>query len=113
MISKNLKQFIKKEGVVLANKYGKGYSEREIAMSRTIKLNEEVGELCSEILASFGGQRKRSNSDRHSKECLEGEFADVVIVVLLLAEAMSVDINKSLKEKINKLKKRYEQEYKN
>ena len=113
MISKELLKFINEESEVLAKKYGKGYTKREVVMSKTIKLNEEVGELCSEILANFGNQRKRLEKDKHNKQAMEGEFADTLIVTLLLAKSLDVDINKSLKNKINKLKKRYEQEYRN
>ncbi len=106
MISEKMLGFINEEKKVLSTKYGKGYSKREIKMARTIKLNEEVGELCSEVLASLGQQRQRKNLTKHNRASLEEEFADTIIVTLLLARDFNVDINKSIKNKINKLKKK-------
>ena len=113
MISKKLLKFVDSSEQIISKKYGEGFTEREITMTRAIKLNEEIGELCSEILATLGQQRRRKEKSRHSKEALAGEFADVLIVVLMLAKRLDVDVNKSMADKINKLKKRYEKEYRN
>lgn len=83
------------------NKNGNGTQE---IFARTIKLGEEYGELCDEILASVGDQRKDKLNGPHE---LEGEFADVVIVTFLLAKAMNVDMPKALKEKIEKIKTKH------
>ena len=55
-----LLNFIKRESQRLVEKFGLGLSERERILSRAVKLNEEVGELCSEILASQNDQRKKT-----------------------------------------------------
>jgi NTP pyrophosphatase (non-canonical NTP hydrolase) len=72
--------------------------------ARTIKLGEEYGELCDEILASAGDQRKDKLDKPHE---LEGEFADVVIVAFLLAKAMNVDMQEALQEKIVKIRTKH------
>ena len=112
MLSQELLEFISTENNILHKKYSQGYSKREEVMARTIKMTEEIGELSSEVLANFGNQRKRSNKNKHTSEHLEGEFADVLITTLLLADTMGIDTNKSLKDKITKLKLRYAEEYK-
>lgn len=78
-------------------------TERERIYARVIKLGEEYGELCDEVLASAGDQRKDKLAKEHD---LEGEFADVVIVAFLLAKTMRVDMGKALQNKIEKIKKR-------
>lgn len=72
--------------------------------ARTIKLGEEYGELCDEVLASAGDQRKDKLDE--SRE-LEGEFADVVITTFLLAKAMNVDMSEALSMKIKKIQEKH------
>lgn len=79
-------------------------SERERIFVRTIKLGEEFGELCDEVLAAAGDQRKDKLGESHD---LEGEFADVVIVTFLLAKAMKVDMGEALSKKIEKIKEKH------
>ena len=79
---------------------------RERILARAVKLNEEVGELCSEVLASSGDQRKEKLAN-HNEQTLQAEFADVVITTLLLAKSMNVDIQKALEVKIEAINKRY------
>ncbi len=105
---KELLEFIDLENKRLTERYSdKSLKEREVILARTVKLNEELGELCSEVLASYWWQRKEK-LDKHSKESLEHEFADVIITTLLLAKTMDVDIKKALTKKIEKINKRYE-----
>ena len=103
---KDLLKFIEIEDGRLKKYYG-GYSDQEKRiLARTVKLTEELGELCNEILAHISFQRKQK-LDNH-KENLPEEFADVIITTLLLAKAMNIDIEKALKKKIEKVNKRYE-----
>ncbi len=105
---KELLQFIKTESERLINNYGQGLSSREIILSRTVKLNEEVGELCAEILALDNNQRKEKLLKMKEEDNLPNELADVVITTLLLAEVLDIDIKTALGNKIKKIKKRYE-----
>ena len=103
---KDLLKFIEIEDERLKKYYG-GYSNQEKRiLARTVKLTEELGELCNEVLAHNSLQRKQK-LDNHDKENLLEEFADVIITALLLAKAMNVDIEKALEKKIKKVNKRY------
>ena len=88
--------------------FGQGLSEREIVLSRTVKLNEEVGELCAEILALDNDQRKEKLAKMKEKDNLPNELADIIITTLLLAEVLDVDIKTALEDKIEKINQRYE-----
>ncbi|MBI5254652.1 hypothetical protein HY932_02635 [Candidatus Falkowbacteria bacterium] len=104
---KDLLKFIEIEDERLKKYYG-GYDDQEKRiLARTVKLTEELGELCDEVLAYNSLQRKQK-LDNHDKENLPEEFADVIITVLLLAKAMNVDIEKALEKKVEKVNKRYE-----
>jgi len=76
-------------------------------LARMVKIAEEVGELCNEVLASGALQRKEKLAN-HSRENLEDEFADVLFTTMLLAKTMDVDIMKAIEKKWEKVNKRYE-----
>ena len=104
---KELLKFIEIEDKRL-KKYYSDYSDQEKQiLARTIKLTEELGELCNEVLAHNSLQRKQK-LDNHDKGNLPEEFADVIITTLLLAKAVDVDIEKALKKKVDKINERYE-----
>jgi len=104
---KDLLKFIEIEDERLKKYYG-GYDDQEKRiLARTVKLTEELGELCDEVLAYNSLQRKQK-LDNHDKENLPEEFADVIITALLLAKAMNVDIEAALEKKVEKVNKRYE-----
>ena len=100
-----LLKFIKKESTGSMQNCKLDATSLERILSCVVKMNEEVGELCGEVLCSQGGQRQEK-LDNYKKENLEGEFADVMITVLMLAEVMGVDIKKALKNKIKKIEER-------
>ena len=77
-----------------------------IILAQTVKISEELGELCSEVLAHKSLQRKQK-LDNHNKKNISEEFADVIITALLLAKTMNVDIEKALENKLKKINKRY------
>lgn len=103
---KDLLKFIEIENKRLRTYYP-NIDEDKIILARTVKLTEELGELCSEVLAHKSLQRKQK-LENHDKENLQEEFADVIITALVLAKAMNVDIEKALENKIKKINKRYE-----
>lgn len=108
MTIKELLQFIKDEDERLKARYktgGKSHHEKR-SLARTVKLAEELGELCEEILAANGDQRQEK-LDKIEKGNLGEEFANVLITTLLLAKEMDVDVELALKEKIKKIEKRY------
>lgn len=78
----------------------------KVILARSAKLTEEVGELCDKILAKIGAQRPDKVS-AYSETDLQDEFADVLLVTLLLAKAAGVDIEQALSSKIPKVDARY------
>lgn len=99
-------QFIDVEDKRLRDKYGNYPDEEKRILARTVKMTEEVGELCSEILSYCSLQRKEK-LDNHSTKNLADEFADVMFTTLLLAKTTNVDIKSAMQEKINKINARY------
>jgi len=105
---KELLEFIDLENQRLIERFGKNSStQQERILARTVKLTEELGELCNEVLA-FNGDQRKEKLDNHDKNDLPNEFADVIITTLLLAKSMNVDVKQALINKIEKINKRYE-----
>ncbi len=80
--------------------------EQEI-LSRTVKLNEEVGELCNDILSILKLQRK-AKLEKFDKRNVYQEFADVIMTTIQLANAANVDIERALDDKLKKVEEKYE-----
>ncbi len=72
----------------------------------TIKLMEELGEFCEEIL-SFSLVQREGKNRLQSKEALAEELADVLITTFMLAENLEVDPFLAIESKIKKLDERY------
>lgn len=69
------------------------------------KLVEEIGELSEAILMSDSLQRgEKLRKDNHDE--LAHELADVLLCASILAQELNIDIEKALKEKIDKIEKR-------
>lgn len=103
---KDLLKFIEIEDKRLKKYYGSYNDQEKRILARTVKLTEELGELCNEVLA-YGSLQRKEKLNNHDKNNLPEEFADVIITTLLLAKAMDIDIEKALKKKIKKVNKRY------
>ena len=80
-------------------------AEKEI-LTKTVKLNEEVGELCNDILSVLKLQRK-SKLEKFEKKNFYEEFADVIITTIQLANSAGVDIERAINDKMKKIEKRY------
>lgn len=80
-------------------------TEKEI-LTKTIKLNEEVGELCNDILSILKLQRK-AKLDKFDKRNIYQEFADVIITTIQLATSAGVDIERAVFDKLKTIEKRY------
>lgn len=108
---KNLQERIKELDLNVKPHY-KLYSqaEKEI-LTKTIKLNEEVGELCSDILSVLKLQR-RSKLEKFDKRNFYEEFADVIITVMQLAAVAGVDIERAMNDKLKKIEQRYLKDHK-
>ena len=104
---KELLKFIDIEDERLKRVFSSEYRDK-IVLVRTVKLTEELGELCDEVLAHSFFQSKHKLS-LHDKENLPEEFADVILTTLLLAKSMNVDIENALEKKIEKVNNRYKE----
>lgn len=82
--------------------------EKEI-LTKTVKLNEEVGELCNDILSILRLQR-RAKLDKFDKRNIYQEFADVIITTIQLAVITGVDIERAVHDKLIKIEQRYMKE---
>ncbi len=100
-----LNAFIDFEDQYLHNLYGGYPDEEKRVLARTVKLTEEIGELCNEVLMYNALQRKQK-LESHDKDNLPAEFADVLLATLLLAKAMHVDIEQALTQKIATIRAR-------
>lgn len=101
---KELKKFIDVEHQRMVKRWRENRKIR--TMARTIKLMEELGELCNEIMAYNVKQRKKKMHLQDTKK-LEDEFADVIIVTLLLAKNVKIDIYQAINNKIKKIERRW------
>lgn len=84
-------------------------TEKEI-LTRTVKLNEEVGELCNDILSVLKLQRK-SKLEKFEKRNFYEEFADVIITTMQLANTAGVNIERAINDKMKKIEKRYHKDH--
>ena len=103
---KELLQFVDKQDKKLIKNYESTHDKEKRVLARSVKLAEEVGELCSEVL-SFNGNQRQKKLDSHNTDSLANEVADVLITTLLLAKTMDVNISTALKNKIKKIDKRF------
>lgn len=86
------------------------YTQKEKAiLTKTVKLNEEVGELCNDILSILRLQRK-AKLDKFDKRNIYQEFADVIITTMQLAGVAGVDLERAILDKLATIEKRNKQE---
>lgn len=96
----NLKDLQKKIGSLTTKIDYKLTSPREKEiLAKTVKLNEEVGELCNDILGILKLQRG-SKLDKFDKRNMYQEFADVIITTFQLADAAGVDMQRAVNDKL-------------
>ncbi|OGK32704.1 hypothetical protein A3E10_00240 [Candidatus Roizmanbacteria bacterium RIFCSPHIGHO2_12_FULL_37_23] len=79
--------------------------EKDILM-KTVKLQEEVGELANDILSVLSLQRK-SKLEHFKKKNLYQEFADVTLSIIALANALGVDLDRAIKDKLKIILQEY------
>ncbi|MFA6415056.1 MAG: MazG nucleotide pyrophosphohydrolase domain-containing protein [Candidatus Paceibacterota bacterium] len=99
-------KFIDEQDALFRTTKQASHTERERVLARTVKISEEFGELCDEVLASLGDQRT-GKMDGRSAESLADEFADVVITTFLLAKSMEVDVMGALSRKTEKIRAKH------
>lgn len=105
MIFKEASDFINGYSKKLESKFGKYDDKEKLILSSTVKLAEELGELCNEVLIANSRQRKEKLAGR-KEENLAEEFADVFLALLMLSKDMNINLEDAVKNKIKKIKKR-------
>ncbi len=75
--------------------------EKDVLM-KTVKLQEEIGELANDVLSTLRLQRK-SKLESFDKRNLYEEFADVTLSVLDLANALHVNMDRAVQDKLKKI----------
>ncbi len=104
---KELLKFVEITEGHIARQYNLNEDNEKKILAVTVKLTEELGELCNEVL-SFNSLQRKQKLDNHDKENLPDELADVLLTTLILAKTMDIDVEKALKKKMKKINKRYE-----
>lgn len=89
--------------------YGVRYFDE---LTNTLILNEEVGEFSSLIARVYGEQSfKRKTDAERAQENIKDELADILFVIVCLANQMNINleevIKKSLDKKTNRDKDRH------
>jgi len=102
---KDLFRFIEVEDEKLQKRFASLSKKEDVILARTVKLGEEFGELCEEVLA-YNSLQRRQKLGNYNEENLREEFADVIITALLLARSMNVNIETALETKMQKLNQR-------
>ena len=103
---KSLQEKIKLLNIRTAPHYKLYSQEEKEILTKTVKLNEEVGELCNDILSILKLQRK-SKLQHFDKRNMYEEFADVIITAMQLAIAAGVDVERAVGDKLKKIEERY------
>jgi NTP pyrophosphatase (non-canonical NTP hydrolase) len=78
------------------------------ALAQAVKLGEEVGELHAEVLGALKYQR-REKAGQYNSDTLEGEIADAMVCLALLAQVLDVDLARAVNRKIQHLEARNRQ----
>ncbi|MFZ2969738.1 MAG: MazG nucleotide pyrophosphohydrolase domain-containing protein [Minisyncoccia bacterium] len=104
---KKLLNFVAMERERLAEYTGRFPDKDKEIFAMVVKIGEEFGELCEQVLyhTSLQGKHKMH---KFNKDDLPSEFADVLLTTLILAKEMNIDVEKALENKMEKIEKRYE-----
>lgn len=98
----NILRYVKEEHKRIIAHFGEALPKEKRTLLRTIKLMEEVGELCNEILHAEKAQRTSKLQD----SSIDEEMADVMVVLLMLAKNLDIDLIEATNKKVEILKTR-------
>ena len=83
-------------------------------LTNTAILTEEVGEVASLMARMYGEQSfKTKEQELTSKDDLKGEMADVLFVLICLANQTGIDLTDALQESLDKKTKRDKERHAN
>ena len=102
----DLIKFVNRYAEQQKNIMGYMKDKQNLILSSTVKIAEEFGELCDQVL-SYNKRQRKDKMNRFNKDSLSEEFADVVVAILMLAHDMNIDIKDALNNKIKKLSEKY------
>ncbi len=108
---KDIQEKIKEQNVRTRPHYKLYTQQEKEILTKTVKLNEEVGELCNDVLSVLKLQRKAKLA-HFDKRNIYQEFADVIITTIQLASVAGVDIERAVNDKIKVIEQRYQKEKK-
>ena len=95
------------------NKYGVRYFSE---LTNMAVLTEEVGELAKIVARRYGEQSWKADDPRaadNGQQALGDEMADVLWVLLCIANQTGIDLTKELQKNIDKKTKRDKERHKN
>jgi NTP pyrophosphatase (non-canonical NTP hydrolase) len=95
---KELLDFAAKTDEKLIAEYGENLDMTKAIFAQTIKLNEEVGELCEAILSAHGLQRPTKH--KQNLDHVAEELVDVLMVTLVMAHRLGTDVEPALRRKM-------------
>lgn len=98
---KELKEFAKEAEERLSKYYNK--TKEELIVFHALKMGEETGEVFEQVLSHHNIQRKEKTIN---KEKIGEEIADVLLAGMVLAKSLNIDMEKELKNKMEKNKER-------
>lgn len=104
---KNLQERLKELAKNSSVQYTLRTPQEQEILSRTVKLNEEVGELCNDVLSILKLQRK-AKLENFDKRNIYQEFADVILTTIQLANAAGVDVERAIDDKLKKVEEKYQ-----
>jgi NTP pyrophosphatase (non-canonical NTP hydrolase) len=99
---RDLQKALKSRELTLRIKFHSLTKKEKDILARMVKLQEEVGELSNDVLSILSLQRKSKLAEFEKSNMYE-EFADVVLSVIMLANAVGVDIERAVRGKYQKL----------
>ena len=67
------------------------------------RLTEEVGELARELNHEFGPKKKKDTEDENE---IKDEIADIIFVLICLANSLNIDLDESFETMMRKIKNR-------
>ena len=102
---KQLQQELKKKELKLRIKFQTLTKKEKDILTKTVKLQEEVGELSNDVLSVLSLQRKAKLAEFEKTNMYE-EFADVILSTIMLANAVGVDIERAVNSKFRKVLQR-------
>lgn len=82
-------------------------------LTNMAQLTEEVGELARVISRQFGEQSFKEEPKKARKELLREELADVLFVLICIANQTDIDLKRALEESLEKKTDRDEKRHKN